>query len=201
MAAKIIGLTGPIASGKNEVARLFRRHRACVIEVDRMAHTLYAPQTSVWRQLIKRFGTNILVKGGKINRVKLAKIVFADAAALKFLNQVVHPLLYDLIHEEITLAQARGEKIIVVNAALLKEIGLEKLVEEVWVVMAKAVVRRLRLLKNGLTPKEVRQRLASQRSTKDYLAGAAVILDNNATLTALKKKFEAAYSRFCVNRE
>jgi len=192
---KIIGLTGPIASGKNAVARMLRRRRACIIEVDQLAHTLYEPQTPVWQALVKRFGSEILKKGGKINRQKLATIVFADPAALKFLNQAVHPPLYNLVRDEIAQAQARGEKIVVINAALLKEIGLDKLAEEVWAVVAKTAVRRSRLLKSGLNPKEARQRLTSQRSAKDYLVSASVVLENNSTLAALKKKFEAAYQK------
>jgi dephospho-CoA kinase len=106
----------------------------------------------------------------------------------------MHPPLYDLVRDEIARAQVRGEKLIVINAALLKEIGLDKLVDEVWVVTAKTAVRRARLLKSGLTPKETRQRLTSQRRTQDYRPGAAVVLENNSTLAALKKKFEVAYS-------
>src|SRR3989338_4727039 len=94
---RIIGLTGPIAAGKNEVVKILKRKGALIIEVDEIAHSFYQPQSSLWHELVKAFGSKILMRGGKINRSKLGEIVFADKEKLQQLNKLVHPLLKEQI--------------------------------------------------------------------------------------------------------
>ena len=88
---KVIGLTGPIGAGKDEVARILRRRGAYIIDADAVAHTLYETQTPVWHELIRVFGSKVLVRGGKINRKKLGDIVFSDQKRLKELDRIIHP--------------------------------------------------------------------------------------------------------------
>ncbi|MBU0687196.1 MAG: dephospho-CoA kinase [Candidatus Margulisbacteria bacterium] len=185
---KIIGLTGPVGAGKSVVASMFKRRRAYVIDVDKLAHTLYKPQTEIWGNLVRRFGSDILVKGGRVSRRKLAKIVFADPATLVALNHMVHPALYDLVAEEVKQAKDRGEKIIVINAAVLKKIGLDKLVDEIWAVTAKEALRLKRLIKKGVDKSSAKKLMKSQGKVKEFLTGAKVILENNSTLASLKNK-------------
>ncbi|MFA6548729.1 MAG: dephospho-CoA kinase, partial [Candidatus Margulisiibacteriota bacterium] len=60
MGTKIIGLTGPIAAGKDAVAKILERRGALVIDADQVAHTLYEPQTAVWREVVRAFGSKVL---------------------------------------------------------------------------------------------------------------------------------------------
>lgn len=191
---KIIGLTGPIGSGKDEVASHFKRRRAYVVDVDELAHTLYEPQSVIWRAIVQHFGTDVLMKGGIISRRRLAQLVFSDPAKLRELNHIIHPPLLNRVAKELAAARAAGEKIVVVNAALLRKIGLDKLVDEIWVVAAKEEIRLKRLIKRGQSQKEVRACMKAQGKIKEFLAGADVIIENNSTLAALKKKFDQAFS-------
>jgi len=95
--AKVIGLTGPIGSGKNEVAKVLKRRGAYIIDADRIAHTLYSTQSAIWQELVRVFGSRILNRGGAINRKKLGEIVFANKRELKKLNRIIHPLLKEAI--------------------------------------------------------------------------------------------------------
>jgi dephospho-CoA kinase len=192
---KIIGLTGPIGSGKNEVARILRRRGAFVIEADEVAHALYKDQTPAWHGLVRVFGSKVLNRGGRVNRRKLGEIVFSDKRKLALLNRIVHPYLREAIVQEIkkTRHKARGKRpqaqgIIVINAAVLKEIGLVDYVDEVWVVMASRAGRLRRLLKMGLVKKEADARLRLQMSQKEYLKIADVVIQNEGSLRSLKKK-------------
>ena len=180
---RIIGLTGPIGSGKNEVAKILRRHGALVIEADEVAHSLYNNQSPVWHELVKTFGAKILNRGGKINRKRLGEIVFSDKRKLKELDRIVHPHLKEAIIEKVE----KG-KLTIINAAVLKEIGLIEYVDEVWVVMAAKEKRLRRLLKMGLSKKEAAERMQSQMSQKGYLNLADVVIRNNGTLRELSKK-------------
>ena len=168
---KIIGLTGPIGSGKNEAAKILYKEGAFIIDVDKVAYTLYGPQLRVWGQLVKAFGSKILNQGGGINRKKLGEIVFSDKRKLRELDRIVHPRLKEAIIQiaEEARQKAKGKRqeaegIIVINAAVLKEIGLIDYVDEVWVVLASAEKRLKRLVRAGFSKEEARRRVESQAS-------------------------------------
>jgi dephospho-CoA kinase len=192
--SKVVGLTGPIGSGKNEAAKVLRRHGALVIEADEVAHSLYNPQSPLWRELVRVFGSKILNRGGKINRKRLGEIVFSDKRKLKQLDRIVHPYLKGAVIKEIehrTQSTEHKTQMIVVNAAVLKEIGLVDYVDEVWVVMAAKEKRLKRLLKMGLTKKEAAERMRSQMSQKEYLSIADTIIRNDGTLKRLNARIQA----------
>lgn len=184
---KVIGLTGPIGAGKNEVAGLLAKTGAAVIDVDQVAHELYRRDYSLWQTIVEKFGAVILKKGGEIDRKKLGAIVFADPKKLKQLNRLVHPVLKKEV-ERRTREKGQEKRIVVVNAALLKEIGLIPLVDEVWVVTAGEKVRLARLLKKGLPKKQAVERLKAQSAASGYLKIADKIIENNFSLAALKKE-------------
>lgn len=187
-ASKVVGLTGPIAAGKDAVARVLARHGAVIIDADSVAHSLYASQTPVWRELVRTFGSKILNRGGKINRKKLAELVFSDPAKLKQLDRLIHPYLKEAIALLIEKARAEKEPLIVVNAAVLKEIGLVDLVDEVWVVLASKTARLKRLLRLGLARKEALARMSAQMKSKDYQSLADNIIHNNGSRQQLNKQ-------------
>ena len=191
--AKIIGLTGPIGSGKNQAAKVLRRRGAYVIDADKTAHTLYMPQSPVWGELVKAFGSKILFRGGKINRKKLGEIVFSDKQKLQELDRIVHPYLKEAIVKEVEscMSSVVSCKFIVINAAVLKEIGLIDYVDEVWTVAASEEKRVERLLRSGLSEEEARRRIASQASQEEYLEVADVVIKNEGTVDELNAEVQA----------
>jgi dephospho-CoA kinase len=190
----IIGLTGPIAAGKDEVAKVLRRCGAEIIEVDRLAHTLYRNQSPVWHELVRAFGSKILNRGGEINRKKLGELVFADQQKLRLLNKIVHPDLKQAVVEKLATDNLQPATSIVINAALLKEIGLVDVVDQVWVVMAPKTARLRRLIKSGLPKAAAIKRVNSQLGQKEYLKLADVILNNNSTINALRAAAKKSWS-------
>jgi dephospho-CoA kinase len=187
----IIGLTGPIAAGKDEVARLFRRRGAAVIDADKLAHQLYSPQTPAWHELVKAFGSKILLRGGKINRKKLAEIVFADPRQLRQLDRLVHPYLKAAIIKEVEQETKNGRKLIVISAAVLKEIGLLSVVDRVVVVIASKETRLKRLIEAGFERSEAIRRIKAQMGLSDYVKMADIIVKNDGSRQALARKFSA----------
>jgi dephospho-CoA kinase len=201
---KIIGLTGPIAAGKNEVARILRRLGADVIEVDELAHTLYGAQTPAWSAIVRAFGSKVLKRGGEINRKKLGEIVFADKKQLKNLNSIIHPRLKEEVQKLIASFKlpitsenngkrgtGNGKRLVVINAAVLKEIGLIDLVDEVWVVLASRELRLKRLLKTGFSKEEASQRINAQVPQQEYLKMADLVIRNDGTIKQLNEKVRA----------
>jgi len=185
--AKIIGLAGPIGAGKDEAAKILRKAGAFVIDADEVAHSLYDTQTPIWQCLVREFGSRILNRGGKINRKKLGEIAFSEITLLRKLDRIIHPYLKDAIIK-LTEKQKAGSKLIVINAAVLKEIGLLDYVDEVWVVMASQETRIKRLLKTGLDKKQIKVRMRSQMSQREYAQLADVVIQNEGTFKELSRK-------------
>jgi dephospho-CoA kinase len=189
---KIIGLTGPIGAGKNAVAKILRRRGALVLDADKIAHTLYRYRSPVWHKLRKVFGPAVIGRNGRINRKKLGTIVFSDKRRLKQLDKIVHPYLKKVLLRSIRSSKRR---IVVINAAVLKEIGLLDQVDEVWLVTAARKIRAKRLLKSGLTQKDTMARISSQMSDKEYLRFADLVIRNNGTPASLRKNVIKAVAR------
>lgn len=176
IAMKVVGLTGPAGAGKNEVAKILRRRGAMVIDADKLAHTLYIYGSPLWRKIVKAFGAEILTRGGEINRKKLGAIVFSDRRKLNKLNRLVHPILKREI-----IKKMKSKEFVVINAAVLKEIGLISLCDEVWVVWASPEKRK----------KRTGRLIKFQMSKKDYAKIGTVVVENNASRQGLEKKILA----------
>lgn len=185
---KIIGLTGPIASGKNEVAKILRRRGACVIDADEIGHELLTPQSDIWKSLLKEFGSKILLPEGKVSRKKLGRLAFSDPKMLKKLNKIMHPVMRERIKSKIQMTNDKQCKIIVVNAAVLKEMGLIPLVDEVWVVLADKKKRLNRLVKKGYEKNHAAAMIKSQMADGEYSKIADTVIRNNGTKVSLKRQ-------------
>ena len=190
----IIGLTGPIAAGKNALAGILSKSGAFVIDADKIAHKLYPVHSLLWKKIVTKFGSKILVRGGEISRKKLGAIVFSNKDLLQRLDQLVHPYLKEAVINEINkitndeLRMTNCGNLIVINAAVLKEIGLIDIVDQVWVVMASKEKRLKRLIKKGMDRTDALKRMNSQLSQKEYLDMADLVIKNDGTLKELKKR-------------
>jgi dephospho-CoA kinase len=188
----IIGLTGPIASGKNEIAKMLGRHGAFVIDADEIGHQIMLPQKKVWHEIVKTFGVKVLNRGGKVSRHKLGRIVFSSKAALRKLDRIMHPEMKSVIGRMIR--QSR-KKIVIVNAAVLKEMGLLPLVDIVIVVSASKKVRIKRLMKSGFSQSDAVARIRAQAKASNYRRIADIIIENDRSLRDLHKKVKRIISK------
>ena len=184
----IIGLTGPIASGKNTVAKMFARRGAFVIDADTIGHQAIAPQSKAWHEIVKAFGSKVLNRGGAVNRRKLARIVFSKPGLLKKLDKMTHPEMRRIISAKIKLAKMSDKKHIVINAALFEEMKLLPLVDKVIVVLSGKNSRVRRLLKKGRSREESLAKIKAQRSDAEYLKMDDIVIVNDKSIAELKKK-------------
>lgn len=199
----LIGLTGPIASGKDEAVKILKRQGAIVIDVDKLAHTLYAVHSLVWQKIVTTFGSKVLNRGGAVNRRKLGAVVFSDRSKLQQLNKIIHPVLKEAVINWIkeqglgpsTVLGARNKGLILINAAVLKEIGLIEVVDQVWVVMASKDARLKRLMKKDMNKVDALKRINSQLPQKEYLEMADVVIKNDSTLKELKNRIKQELDR------
>jgi dephospho-CoA kinase len=162
-----------------------------------VGHQIYLPDLPAWREIVGAFGENVLNADRTIDRQALGRVVFADSEALRTLNRIVHPKMFDRMAELIAELRARGGmKAIVVEAAVLIEANWQPLVDQVWVVVASeaAVVDRLGKQRN-LSSEQVRTRIAAQLSNDERLKHAHVVIRNDGALDEVRAAVQRAWDR------
>ncbi len=157
-----IGITGPIGCGKSQVARWLAELGAWVVDADQVARDVAAPGTPVHDAILGRFGAAVAAADGTLDRAALGRLVFADPAALRDLEAIVHPAVRPRILAMLEEAEAAGAPAIVVEAIKLVEGGLAALCDEVWLVTCDAAAQRGRLLARGTPAEDAEQRMAAQ---------------------------------------
>lgn len=183
-----IGLTGGIGSGKSTVTKILAELGAPIIDADKVGHAIYAPGGPAYDDMIAAFGTGILGDDRTIDRRKLGPIVFADPAALKRLNSIVHPKMFARMREMIDAMRAAGEaKPIVVEAAILIEANWLPLFREVWLVVAskERVIERVER-DRGLAREQTEARIKAQLSDDERRKHAAIVIANDGTIDDLR---------------
>ncbi|MGB9886638.1 MAG: dephospho-CoA kinase [Moorellales bacterium] len=180
----VIGLTGGIASGKSTVSRMLARLGACIIDADLLAREIVRPGRPAWRDIVRHFGREVLGPGGEIDRKALARRIFADSEARLLLNRLTHPRVVERTAAILRELARRGDcPMAVVDAPLFFEAGMDKLVDEVWVVRVSEETQIQRLIeRDKLTPEEARQRLAAQMSLAERLQRAHRVIDNEGSV-------------------
>ena len=185
-----IGLTGGIGSGKSTVTKILGELGAPIIDADKVGHTIYAPDGPAYRDMIAAFGEGILAPDRTIDRKKLGPIVFADPAALKRLNAIVHPKMFARMREMVEAMRAAGErKPIVIEAAVLIEANWQALFDEIWLVVAakERVIERVEL-ERGLKPEQTEARIRAQLSDDERRRPATEVVTNDGTIADLREK-------------
>ncbi|MFC1559622.1 dephospho-CoA kinase [Candidatus Margulisiibacteriota bacterium] len=191
--AIIIGLTGPIASGKNTAAGFFRSRY--VIDVDRIGHEILSSQSMPWHKVVKTFGIKVLKRGGKVNRRKLGEIVFSNPGALRMINKITHPEILKRVRKKIKDGLKSKRRFVIVNAAVLKEIGLIPYVDHVISVLSPKGKRLKRLVSKKVKKIAALHRISSQRSDKEYRKISDFVVINNSTKGRLQKSIEEIVSK------
>ena len=190
----VIGLTGGIGSGKSTVAEMLAALGALVIDADTVGHDVYRPGTDGFRQVVAAFGPEIAGADGSIDRRVLGARVFADRAALRRLNAIVHPLIAAAIRDRLAQAQAAPARSpVVVEAAIMLEAGW-RFFDEIWVVVVQPATAIARVTAaRGLSADDVARRIAAQLSNDERRRAATRVIENDGSREELRAQVEAAW--------
>jgi len=190
---RVIGVTGGIASGKSMVAQILREFGAEVIDADLVGHEIMEPGLPAYNEVVGHFGREILDNSGRVSRRVLGNIVFSDPKQLEALNRITHPRIYEGIKEMVVgLRQSQVCDLVVIEAALLFEIGLDRLVDEVWTVEAHPTVQVERLMqRNNITEEQALQRICAQLPSEERISRADRVILNNDGQEALVRQIVA----------
>ena len=184
----ILGLTGSLGMGKSTTARFFAEEGIPVHDADAVVHRLYDGEAAA--AIEAAFPATTV--GGKVDRDKLAARVLADAAALKRLETIVHPLVQEAERRLLAEAQARGEKVAVLDIPLLFETGGQDRVDAVVVVSAPPEVQRSRALERpGMTVDKLDAILAKQMPDQEKQRRADFVVDTSRGFEAARAQVRA----------
>lgn len=179
----VLGLAGGIGAGKSAVARELESRGALVLDSDARAKAvLETPEAR--DALVSWWGPDIL-KDGKVDRKRVADIVFADAEQRRRLEVFVHPRLHAARQLDIDAAAARGVRFIVIDAPLLQEAGVDKECDAVVFVDAPREQRLERVRSRGWDDAELARREAAQLPLSEKRARSTFVVENNGDLAAL----------------
>jgi len=190
----LVGLTGGIGSGKSTVARLLEKRGAVVFDADLLAREAVEPGTPGHAAVIERFGADVLAPGGELDREALASIVFADPAARRDLEQIVHPEVRRLFAEG-SEAYRDTDRVVVFSAPLLVETGMHTAFEILVVVSATVATQIERLMRQrGMSEPSIRARIDAQAPLEDKAAVADFLVDNEGSLDELESQVEQLWN-------
>ena len=194
VAARRIGLTGGIASGKSSVGRLLAARGLPLLDADVYAREALAPGSPGAGAVLERYGDGVRAPGGKIDRAALGQIVFGDGAERRWLEQLLHPVVRACFTAK--LQELAAEPIVVLVVPLLFEAGLETLCSEVWLVDCDETQQLQRLMaRDGLGEADARARIAAQWPLARKRQMADVVLNNRGEPAQLAAEVEQALSR------
>jgi dephospho-CoA kinase len=187
-----LGLTGGIASGKSAVAVMLRDLGFPVLDADSLAHKLIEPGQPAYDEVLREFGPSIKDTQGRVDRAKLAALVFADRAKLDHLNAIVHPRVAEVVLRQFDEWARQGTRdAAFVEAALLVESGIHKKLDGLVVAWCGPEQQLERLAARGLSAAEARRRIAAQMPVEEKLRLATERIDCSGSLEETRYQVEA----------
>jgi dephospho-CoA kinase len=182
-----LGLTGGIASGKSAVAAILRELGFPVLDADSLSHQLMEPGQPAHDKIIREFGADFAEASGRIDRAKLAAVVFADPAKLARLNAILHPRVEQAMLVQFDAWRRSGLRdAAFVEAALLVEAGLTKYLDGLVVVFCTPEQQLQRLLARDMSEPEARGRIAAQLPLEEKLRHASYSIDCSGALDSTR---------------
>lgn len=188
----IIGLTGNIATGKSAVGQLAAKQGAFTIDADQVVHNLLNSNQAVQQSIGEAFGAGVRLDDGSINRPALGSIVFNDPEALKQLENIVHPAVYETV---IALLNGSKSKVILYEAIKLLESKFRAHCHHIWVTTCSRQKQLQRLQTyRGMDEKTALARIKAQSPQEEKIAAADVVIDTNGSMQHTEEQFRKAWS-------
>ncbi len=193
----LVGLTGGIGSGKSTVADLFAARGAAVVDTDAIAHELTAASGAAIPAIRAAFGDRAIRADGALDRDAMREIAFADPAARRRLEAILHPMIRTESRRR--LEAAPGPYAILVVPLLVESGDRAGGVDRIVVVDCPVEVQVERVMRrSGLTRARVDSIIAAQASRAERLAAADDLVDNGGAPDALAAQVDALHRRYCA---
>jgi dephospho-CoA kinase len=181
---RLIGITGGIGSGKSTVGRILTDRGYAVVDTDDVARDLTSPGSPVLDEIVKEFGSGVLLPDGGLDRKKVASIVFKDSSRMNKLESILHPMI---IEESRIRAEKSGQETVFIVVPLLFEAGLEKRFDKIWLCYAPLEIRIERVIKRDKVSREqVIDRVRAQMPDEEKKSKSDFIINTGGSIEEME---------------
>jgi dephospho-CoA kinase len=185
--AKVIGLTGGIASGKSTVGRMLSEQNFPVIDTDRLAKEVVEPGKPALEELVKAFGAEILKDDKSLDRRRMLDVILTDADARRLVEKIIHPHVFKRMDQMLQQLAASGNNVVIVEVPLLFEAGWQDLFDYIITVLAPEPICTKRLAERKKMSIDMASRwMATQISQEVKAKRSDYVVHNNAGLDGLQ---------------
>ncbi len=189
-----VGLTGGIGSGKSAAAEVFKKQGICVVNADEIARIVVEPGTSALKKIAGHFGEHVIQEDGRLDRRALRELVFDDQDELKWLENLLHPLINREIKSRL---EAASSSYSILESPLLIETGQYKMVDRVLVIDAPKELQLKRASQRDDNDQaQIRAIMASQSGRHERLEKADDIITNDKDLESLRKSVMSLHANY-----
>ena len=179
-----IGITGGVGAGKSTVLDfLEQEYQAYVMKADEIGHLVMEPGQSCYEPVIALFGKQVIKNDKTIDRRLVSDVVFSHPDMLEKLNHIIHPAVKEYIRRQLALKKEEGQRICVVEAALLLEDHYEEFCDTVWYIRTDSEIRIRRLMESrGYTREKSMSIIASQAPEEFFRTHTDYVVTKNTDL-------------------
>lgn len=193
---KIIGLTGGIGTGKSTVSAYLAQKGCKIIDADLISHQMTEAGSPCLAEIKDAFGEDVFLRDGNLDRKKVGRLVFADATKKKTLEQIITRRVIEKTLRILQDCRARQETLVVLDAPLLFECGMQRYTDETWLVVCRTETRLRRIAaRDGLAEEDIQKRIANQMSTEQKEKLADYIIDNSRDLAWLYAQIDTLLAK------
>ena len=192
------GITGGVGAGKSTVLDfLEEKYQAYVMKADEIGHLVMEPGQSCYEPVIALFGRQIIKNDKTIDRRQVSDVVFSHPELLEKLNQIIHPAVKQYIREQLAVKKQQGQKICVVEAALLLEDHYQEFCDTIWYIHTDEEIRIRRLMENrGYTREKSVSIIASQAPETFFRENADYVVVNNGDFAQTRRQIEEGIRKY-----
>lgn len=193
---KIIGLTGGIGTGKSTVSAYLAQKGCKIIDADLISHQMTEAGSPCLAEIRDAFGEDVFLRDGNLDRKKVGRLVFADATKKKTLEQIITRRVIEKTLRILQDCRAQQEDLVVLDAPLLFECGMQRYTDETWLVVCRTETRLRRIaVRDGLAEEDIQKRIANQMPTEQKEKLADYIIDNSRDLAWLYAQIDTLLAK------
>jgi len=186
----VLGITGPIGSGKSTVSKYFGDREIVVLDADQISRDVTASEGDAIAQIEEEFGSKAINADRSLNRKYMADVVFKDNRKLDQLSSIIHKHVFIVMDKVLEEQKKLKTKLVVLDVPIPVNKGFVDHCDQIWAVTCEDHIRLQRLLDRGMSKEDALRRIAVQMTNDEYAALGDHVIDNSGTVDELNGKIE-----------
>ena len=186
----VIGITGGVGCGKSTVMKLLQeQYGAKLLVADELGHQVMEPGTQAYALIRQKFGEDLVLENGQLDRNLLAERIYADERGREKLNAIIHPCVKEMIRQK--LEEWREEPLVCLETAIMFETGCDEFCNQVWCVLTERETRIRRLMESrGYSREKAEAIMRVQLPDEEWIRRCDECVENNGNLSKLLKRLQ-----------